>query len=249
MRLQQFFEQNPRIAVAYSGGVDSSYLLYAAKTAGCDVHAYLIKAEFQPQFEVEDAINVAKSLDIPLTIETISVLDDKNVAENPPERCYYCKTKILEKLLKLALADGYTVLCDGSNADDDESDRPGMKAVKEQGVLSPLRICKLSKRKIRSLSKKAGLPTHDKPAYACLATRIPTGTAITKTLLEKIERSEGSLFDMGFSDFRVRIIPPDIAQIQMPARQWKKAASRHKKITKELSSDFSTVVLDMKERK
>jgi len=245
LQLQQFFEQNPRIAIAFSGGVDSSYLLYAAKAAGCDVHAYFIKAEFQPQFEFEEAVYIAKLLDIPLTVETFSVLGEPDVVGNSTERCYHCKTKILDKLWSLARADGYTVLCDGTNADDDESDRPGMKALKEQGVVSPLRDCNLSKSDIRNLSKKAGLPTHNKPAYACLATRIPTGTVITREFLVKIERAEGALFDMGFSDFRVRLIPPDTAKIQMPEKQWKKAAAMREKILKALESDFSSVVLDM----
>ena len=248
MQLQQFFKQNPRIAVAYSGGVDSSYLLFAADEAGCDVHAYFIKSEFQPQFELDEAISLAKNLDIPLTIETLKVLGEPNISTNPAKRCYHCKTKILENIWKLARADGFTVLCDGTNADDDESDRPGMKALHESGVLSPLRDCKLTKRKIRSLSKKAGLPTHDKPAYACLATRIPTGTKITQEFLTKIENAEETLFEMGFSDFRVRLLPPDTAKIQMTAKQWKKAAAMRKKITKELELDFNEVVLDLTER-
>ena len=248
MQLKQFFDQNPRFAVAFSGGVDSSFLLHAAKEAGCDVHAYFIKAEFQPQFELNDAILLAKSLDIPLTIETFSVLDEPSVVENSPKRCYHCKTKILEKLWKLARMDGFEVLCDGTNADDDETDRPGMKALREQEVVSPLRDCGLGKKKIRSLSKKAGLPTHDKPAYACLATRIPTGTTITHDLLEKVERAESALFDMGFSDFRVRLVPLDTAKIQVPGKQWKKAAAMRKKIIKALESDFSNIVLDMKSR-
>jgi len=248
LQLQQFFKQNPRIAIAFSGGVDSSYLLYAAKAAGCYVHAYFIKAEFQPQFEFEEAVYIAKFLDIPLTVETMSILGELDVISNTAERCYHCKTKILERLWSLARADGFTVLCDGTNADDDESDRPGMKALREQGVVSPLRNCDLSKSDIRTLSKEAGLPTHNKPAYACLATRIPTGTAITRELLNKIERAEGALFEMGFSDFRVRWIPPDTAKIQMPEKQWKKATKKRSEILKVLESDFSSIVLDMEFR-
>ena len=212
------------------------------------MHAYYIKSEFQPQFELDEAISITKSLDVPLTIETFKVLEEPNISKNPAERCYFCKRKILERIWTLARADGFDVLCDGTNADDDESDRPGMKAQKELGVLSPLRDCKLSKRKIRTLSKKANLPTHDKPAYACLATRIPTGTKITQESLKKIEDAEEALFEMGFSDFRVRLMPSDTAKIQMPAKQWKKAASMRRRIIKALESDFSTVVLDLEER-
>jgi len=246
--LNEFFKQNPRFAVAFSGGVDSSYLLCAADAAGCDVHAYFIKSEFQPQFELEEAISFAKSLDVPLTVETMSILNEHDVICNSSGRCFHCKSRILERLRMLMLEDGFTVLCDGTNADDDESDRPGMKALKEQGVISPLRDCGLGKKEIRLLSKKAGLLTFDKPAYACLATRIPIGTVITKDLLERVERAEGSLFDMGFSDFRVRLMPPDTAMVQMHKDQWEKAAKQRIEIVKALESDFVSILLDMEAR-
>ena len=204
MKLSDFFNKNPRIAVAFSGGVDSSYLLYAAKSTGCDVRAYFIKSQFQPQFELNDATRLAGSLGIPLTVRTLDVLCDQEIAQNPPDRCYYCKSAILSKLWSIVSADGISVLCDGTNADDDENDRPGMRALREQGVVSPLRDCGLTKADIRRLSKQAGLFTNDKPSYACLATRIPSGTVITEELLAKTERAETALFDMGFSDFRVR---------------------------------------------
>jgi len=248
LQLQEFFKRNPRIAVAYSGGVDSSYLLYAANAAGNDVHAYFIKSEFQPQFELDDAIHIAKSLGVKITVEELSVLSEPDVFENPSDRCYHCKTVILKKLKELALLDGYTVLCDGTNADDDEADRPGMRALEEQGVLSPLRDCGIGKAEIRSLSEQAGLPTFDKPAYACLATRIPTGTLISQDYLKKIERAEIALFGMGFSDFRVRLIPPDTAKLQIYSTQWEKAAAQRVEIIKALKVDFANVVLDLTER-
>ena len=248
MQLQEFFKQNPRIAVAFSGGVDSSYLLYAAYSAGCDVHAYLINSEFQPQFEIDEAISIAKKLDVPLTICNLSILDKPDVVNNTQERCYFCKTHILNKLWELAREDGYTILCDGTNADDDETDRPGMRALKEQGVISPIRLYGQGKQEIRRLSKQAGLPTHDKPAYACLATRIHTGTAITQEMLTKVERAENALFSMGFSDFRVRYIPDNTAKIQMPADFWDEAAERRKEINSALQSDFNSILLDLTER-
>jgi len=245
LQLQQFFEQNPRLAVAFSGGVDSSYLLYAADAAGCDVHAYFIKSEFQPQFELDEAINFAKSFDITLTVENYSVLGEPCITENTPDRCYQCKSKILKRLWCLASEDGFTVLCDGTNADDDESDRPGMKALNEQAVFSPLRECGLGKQEIRLLSKQAGLPTHDKPAYACLATRVPEGTKITTGILEKIEHSEEALYKMGFSDFRVRLLPPGTARIQVTGSQWSSAAAKRTEILEALRSYFDSIVLDM----
>jgi len=248
MLLSDYLKQYPQVAVAFSGGVDSSYLLFAAKAAGCDVRAYFIKSQFQPQFELDDAMKLADYIGVPLTIGALDVLCDPDVSENPPDRCYYCKNAILSKLWELAGADDIPVLCDGSNADDDESDRPGMRAGREHGILSPLRECGLTKADVRRLSKQAGLFTHDKPSYACLATRIPAGTAITEEMLKKIELAEGALFDLGFSDFRVRIIPPNGAKLQLPADQWDSAAARREEILAALPGDFDSVALDMKTR-
>ena len=243
--LQQFFSENPKVAVAFSGGVDSSYLLYAAKNAGCDVRAYFVKSQFQPRFELADAELVAERLGVPLSVETLDVLGVEEVAENPPGRCYLCKTAILGKLLESARADGYNVLCDGTNADDDESQRPGMRALRELGVLSPLRECGLGKDDIRRLSMQVGLPTHDKPSYSCLATRIPAGTTITERILEKIERAEDALFDMGFTDFRVRFAPPGDARIELPDRQIETAAARRAEILEALQPIFDNVTMNL----
>lgn len=245
MQLSEFFLQNPRIAVAYSGGVDSSYLLYAAKTAGCVLHAYFIKSEFQPQFELDDAISVAEHIGVAITVDRLGILREPDVIANPVNRCYYCKKRILERLWELARLDGFTILCDGTNADDDEGDRPGMHALNEFGILSPLRACGLGKTEIRALSEQAGLPTYNKPAYACLATRIPAGTGITQDYLDRIECAEEALFNMGFADFRVRLIAPDTAKIQMPNRQWDKAAAHRIEILEALKPGFESVTLDM----
>ena len=244
-RLQDFFIQHQRIAVAFSGGVDSSYLLYAATTAGCDVRAYYIKSQFQPQFELDDAARLTESLGAKITVAALDVLSNQSIAQNPPDRCYHCKSAIFTKIWELARADGFSVLCDGTNADDDASDRAGMRALKEMGVTSPLQEAGLTKSAIRSLSQQAGLFTHDKPSYACLATHIPAGTAITEQLLAKIERAENALFEMGFADFRVRILPPCNARVQMPGSQWDKAAACRKEILSALQPDFNAVLLDL----
>ena len=248
MKLYEFFEANPRIAVAFSGGADSSYLLFAAKAANVEVRAYYVKSQFQPQFEYDDAVRLADSLGVPLTVEKLDILSCASIAENPPDRCYFCKKAILTRLLELARADGFPVLCDGTNYDDDEADRAGARALRELGVRSPLRECGLTKGMIRKLSKEAGLFTHDKPAYACLATRIPAGTVITGQALEKVERSENALFDMGFTDFRVRFVPPSGAKIQMRAEQWNDAAEKRAQILAALAPEFESVVLDMAPR-
>ena len=248
MQLNQFFTKNSRVAIAFSGGVDSSYLLYAAKTYGRDVRAYFIKSQFQPRLELDDAIRVAGRLGIALTVDALNALGDPNVANNPPDRCYHCKTMILCRLRELARADGFYVICDGTNADDDESDRPGMLALREQGVISPLRDCGLTKDEIRRLSKEAGLFTHDKPSYACLATRIPFGTRITVRMLDRIERAEEALFNMGFSNYRVRLVPPDGAKIQLPDGQLESAVAMRSEILSVLRPGFKSVALDFTPR-
>ena len=248
MQLQAFFKSYPRIAVAFSGGVDSTYLIYAAKAAGCDVRAYFIKSQFQPKFELNEAVRIAGRLGVALTVDALNALDDRDVAANPPDRCYYCKKVILSRLRELARGDGYSVMCDGTNADDKESDRPGMRALREMSVLSPLRDAGLKKVEIRRLSKEAGLGTHDKPAYACLATRVPAGTPITVRLLEKIERVEEMLYDMGFSDFRARFMPPDGLKIQLPDNQLEMAITRRVGILAEIRQGFNEVVLDLTPR-
>ena len=171
MTLEEFFAEHPKVAIAFSGGVDSSYLLYAAGKYAKEVKAYYVKAAFQH----------------------LDVLSDEKVTANPANRCYYCKKRIFTAITSHARADGFTVLLDGTNASDDAGDRPGMKALQELAVLSPLRICGLTKAEIRKLSKEAGLFTWDKPAYACLATRIPTGQHIDARVLERTEVAEGYL--------------------------------------------------------
>lgn len=249
MTLQTFFKQNPRAAIAFSGGVDSTYLLYAAKQYGCDIHAFFIKTAFQPEFELEDAIQLAKQIDVPLTVLRHDVFEHPAVVANPADRCYHCKTALFTLMKQAAKGKGYTLLIDGTNASDDCGDRPGMKALAELSVRSPLRECGITKAEIRTLSQKAGLATHNKPAYACLATRIPTGTAISEAVLKKVELAEGALFSMGFSNLRVRVMGDGrCAKLQLPAEQFEKAVRLHAEIQKELSPNFKDILLDLNPR-
>jgi uncharacterized protein len=237
----------PKAAIAFSGGVDSSYLLYAAKACGVDVHAYYVNAQFQPQFELDDARRLASELGATMTVIPVDVLANEAVRGNPADRCYHCKRVIFETILVKAAADGYTALMDGSNASDDAGDRPGMRALAELEVLSPLRDAGLTKQQVRDYSKEAGLFTWDKPAYACLATRVPTGTTLTADMLEKIEKAEDTLAQMGFTDFRARVMG-DVAKLQLPAPQIPLAAQRHAELVKALFPWFSDVLLDLKPR-
>ena len=247
MTLQQFFQQEYRFALAFSGGVDSAYLLYAAKTSGADVRAYYVKTPFQPQFEYADALILAQQLDVPMTTLELDTLADPVIAANPQNRCYYCKKRIFNAIAEAAARDGYTCIIDGTNASDDASDRPGMRALQELQIRSPLRECGLTKPEIRRLSKEAGLFTHDKPAYACLATRIPTGTPITHELLARTERSEEFLKSLGFSDFRIRLAGDD-AKLQLPESQLPLLLRHRELVVETLKKDYSAVLLDLEVR-
>ena len=244
MTLEEFFTQHPRTAVAFSGGTDSALVLWAAGRYGRDVRAYYVHTVFQPAFELADAKRLAEELEVPLTVVEADVLAVPEAAANGPRRCYYCKKALFTTLWQRARADGYTVLLDGTNASDDAGDRPGMQALRELEVRSPLRECGITKAEVRRMSKEAGLFTWDKPAYACLATRVPTGTAITKEALEKVERGENALFQLGFSDFRVRLLG-DAARIQVPADQMERALALRSEINQALEADFSAVLLDL----
>lgn len=219
MDLPLFFKENPKVAIAFSGGVDSAYLLYMGATYGKAVKAYMVKSQFQPQFELDHARKLCKELSVELTVIPLDQLADPMIRRNDPQRCYYCKKRIFTAIQAAAVRDGFPVLCDGTNADDRMEDRPGFRALQELQVRSPLRECGLCKTQIRRLSQEAGLFTHDKAAYACLATRIPTGEALTEEKLRVTEISEGILYDLGFRDFRIRC-NGGIAQLQIRPEQF-----------------------------
>jgi len=247
MELKDFFNENKSVALGFSGGVDSSYLFYAAAKYGADVKAYFVKTAFQPEFELIDAKQIAQQIGAEITVVKLDILADEKVTSNPANRCYYCKQKIFGAIQAQAIKDGCELIIDGSNASDDEDDRPGMKAIRELSVRSPLRECGLTKADVRELSKAAGLFTWDKPAYACLATRIPTGQEITKDMLTRIELSEDGLFHLGFSDFRVRVMG-DIAKLQVPKDQMYHMLNKHEAVLAALKPYFATVLLDMEGR-
>ena len=247
MTLEQFFKDNNKVALAFSGGVDSAYLLYAAKACGVQVRAYYVKTPFQPQFEWEDAQRLARQLNADMTVLEMDILADSTVAANPPDRCYFCKKRLFTAICERARQDGFSLVIDGTNASDDAADRPGMRALQELQVRSPLRECGLTKAEIRALSKQAGLFTHDKPAYACLATRIPTGRAITEDLLAKTERSEVLLQSLGFTDFRVRLLG-DSAKLQLRQEQLPLLLQQRERILRELKKDYNEVLLDLEVR-
>ena len=243
MTLPEFFRDHPKAAVGFSGGVDSAYLLAAGLALGADLKPYFVKTPFQPEAELEDARRLVPDL----TVLELPVLDLPAVCQNPPDRCYHCKDAIFRCLRKQAALDGYTVLLDGTNASDDLSDRPGVRALREHGVLSPLLLCGLTKDQIRTEAKKLGLFLWDKPAYACLATRIPTGTAIDSQLLDRVERAELGLRTLGYRDFRVRVFH-DAARIQLKQEQFPTSSSEYRRLHEAVQPYFQTVLLDLQER-
>ena len=248
MTLNEFFSLVPKAAVAFSGGTDSAFLLWAAKECGCEVRAYYGKTAFQPQFELEDARRLASELEVPMTVVEADILSVPEAAANGPQRCYHCKTALFSRLRQAAREDGYTVLLDGTNASDDAGDRPGMRALRELEVRSPLRECGLTKDEVRRRSREAGLFTWDKPAYACLATRIPTGTAVTAEMLAKVENAESALAGLGFVDFRVRVAD-GAARLQVTGDQMPMVLEKREEILKALAPDFSAVTLDLAPRR
>lgn len=247
MELSAFFEENPKAALAFTGGADSAYLLYAAVKSGADVRAYYVKSAFQPQFELDDAKRLAARLDARMTVLPADVLSCPRIGENPADRCYHCKRFMLALIGEQAGKDGYPALIDGTNASDDGEDRPGMRALRELSVRSPLRECGLTKEEIRLRSKEAGLPTWNRPAYACLATRIPTGEVITEEKLRRTELAEAYLFSLGFTDFRLRS-SGDTARLQLPGEQFYAAAEKREEIVRELKKHYTSILLDMEAR-
>ena len=248
MTLQEFFGAHPKAALAFSGGVDSSYLLYAARQLGADVKAYYVKTAFQPEFEYQDALRLASQLGADIQVLTLDVLACPDVTVNPKNRCYFCKQHIFGNILRQAKADGYDTVLDGTNASDQISDRPGMKALQEMKVLSPLRLTGLTKAEIRRLSHEVGLFTWDKPSYACLATRIPTGTEITGADLARTEWAEDHLMSLGFRDLRVRQLGGDLALVQLPEAQMDTFLALRREITRTLKTRYAGVLLDMEAR-
>lgn len=247
MDLGGFFSRHRRVALAFSGGVDSTYLLYAGLSHGAEVHPFTVRSPFQPASELDEAVRLAADLGAPTRLIDVDVLADPVVAANPADRCYHCKSAILAAVGAAAAAEGVTLLVDGTNASDDADDRPGMRALRERGVRSPLRECGLTKADVRRLSRAAGLPTWDRPAYACLATRIPTGEPITPAKLAATEAAEELLASLGFSDVRVRRFG-GAARIQLPEAQLARAIELRREIVAGLRHRYPAVLLDLEAR-
>jgi uncharacterized protein len=234
--------------VAYSGGVDSTLLLaVAARQESGRVLAVTVSSPFVAADEVEDALRLAEGLGVEhIVIEVPDLLEMPELKDNPPDRCYHCKKGIMAKLALVAKERGIATIIEGSNSDDSGQYRPGKAALKESGVLSPMERCGLTKAEVRALSRHLGLPTWDKPAMACLATRFPYGTELELASLEMVARAEGGLRELGITDLRLRC-HGDIARIEVPPSLFASISTELRQRVVELVKEagFSYVTLDL----
>ena len=207
INLKNYFKEIGKIAIAFSGGVDSTFLVKAAKDAiGADnVLAVTAASGLFPHHEKTEAEEFCREEGIRQIVLEIDELQVEGFAENPPNRCYICKMALFSRMKERALLEGFPVLAEGSNMDDLGDYRPGLLAVSELGLASPLRICGLTKQDIRDLSAQYGLATWDKPSFACLASRFAYGETITAKKLEMVGKAEAFLFAKGFRQGRIRI--------------------------------------------
>ncbi len=235
------------VAVAFSGGVDSSFLLAVSKLAlGDKAVGITIDSPALPRYELNDAISIAQMIGVRHIIVKSDNIEEK-VKRNPVDRCYFCKKTEFRSVKRVAGKLGIKYVLDGSNVDDLKDYRPGMKAVSELQVLSPLLDAQMTKSEIREFSKKLKLPTWDKPAYACLFSRIPYGQEIRIEDLDKVEKAEKFFVDRGFRTIRVRC-HGDLARIEVIATDKEKLVMEPlaSEITQTLKSyGFKYVTLDI----
>lgn len=246
-KLKDHLQPLGRVAVAYSGGVDSTLVLKAAVDAlGADnVVALLAVSPSLPQSEKDDAVNLARQIGVHLELLPTEEVNDPAYQANAPNRCYFCKDHVYRALRQFAERSGIVHVLDGMNAEDTLDVRPGRAAARELQILSPLHDLGFSKKDVRHFAKALGLSNWDKPAAACLASRVPYGTSVTPKLLSQIERAEAALFDLGFRELRVRH-HGDVARLEVPEVDLLRALQEREAITTALrGTGYTYVTLDL----
>ena len=245
-QLQRVLKTMESCVIAYSGGVDSTLLIKVAyEVLGRNALAVTAASPTYPQRELRDAEHFAKKIGIPHLIISSKELEIKNFSNNPPDRCYYCKQELFRILRDVAQNHHLNYVLDGSNADDTFDYRPGEKARREFGIVSPLKDVGFTKQEIREISHVLHLDSYQKPAFACLASRFPYGVKITKKRLKQVEYAEEVLYALGIKQCRVRY-HTDIARIEVPDHEFQKIITHAKKISKRFKKlGFTYITLDI----
>ncbi len=245
--LKEYLRSLGSVAVAYSSGVDSTFLLKVAHDVlGDKAIAITATSSFFPKRESDEASDFCKANGIKQIIVASEELDIPEIRHNPTNRCYLCKKDLFTKIISIAKENGIEYVAEGSNMDDNGDYRPGLKAVAELGIKSPLRECELYKEEIRTLSKQLNLPTWNKPSFACLASRFVYGEEITPKKLKMVETAEQTLLDLGFKQFRVRIHGENLARIEVLPAELEKLFSLRESIIKTLKdAGFTYITMDL----
>ncbi len=245
-QLKNNLKQMKCVAIAFSGGVDSTFLTKVAyEVLGEKAIAVTATSSTYPKRELEEAKQYAKQIGIQHILINSEETEIDNFSKNPNNRCYYCKKELFSKIKQIAKENNLNYVLDGSNVDDTSDYRPGMKALEELGVVSPLRDVGFTKQEIKELSKDMQLDTWDKPAFACLASRFPYGVKITKSKLMQVEKAESFLFSLGIKQFRVRY-HDETARIEVFKNDFQKVLNHSEEITKYFKEiGFKYITLDM----
>lgn len=247
--LCDLIREKGRLAVAFSSGVDSTMLLKtAADVLSGNVIAVTARSVSFPERESNESVRFCSQIGVPQIIVETDQFSIEGFADNPADRCYICKKALFGAIIEAARNNGFDTVAEGSNMDDLSDYRPGLRAIAELGVMSPLREAGLFKEEIREISRELGLPTWSKPSFACLATRFVYGEKITEEKLRRVDRSEQLLMDMGFHQLRVRIHGSDgkLARIEvMPDELPRLLADREEICRKLREFGFDYVTMDM----